>query len=370
VYGIQGAGLVTPTAAPVASLEPQFTTLAPDATAAPKTVPCQSYPGWNAGWGSCDTYVPGIIEGNHFYCHTDNKFGYFASQVCSECGDCHETSKPITTLAPDASPAPKTVPCQSYPGWNAGWGSCDTYVPGIIGGNHYYCHADNKFGYFASQVCSECGDCHETSKHFWKLGNAGLNCADTCKEMGTECVEAELWPQSSEWVMSIAYDAGVECSSTEERCDIGEAPIWTSSGQCLFCNNPKHPGWGEKPKNMCTRRWGSRQRICPCKDLSDKMQYKLLTEGGSRPCEQAGLRTIVDKAECSLAAHSLGLSAKESPKVAVQSVSDRLFGCRIQLYGSPFWLNTKKNPTSVPKWAQPASNIHKAICAVEAVRRA
>merc|ERR1712007_266041 len=95
-------------------------------------------------------------------------------------------------------------------------------------------------------------------------------------------------------------------------------------------------------------------------DAEYEIKYVLLTEGGYRPCEKPGLRTIIDKVECGKAAFLLGLS-KKYPKVTTQSENDRLFGCRMQSFGSPFWLNSKK----YPKWAKPASKVHKAICAIE-----
>jgi len=114
---------------------------------------------------------------------------------------------------------------------------------------------------------------------FWKLGRAGDHCSDVCERLDSECVAPEMWPQTSEWVKKIAKSAGVKCASTKSRCDIGEAPILAKGSQCLFCDNPKHPGWGEDRRHsLCTRRWGSRQRFCPCKRSARKPAHRRLLE--------------------------------------------------------------------------------------------
>jgi len=120
-----------------------------------------------------------------------------------------------------------------------------------------------------------------------------------------------------------------------------------SFGSPFWLNTKEDPKWAKPASKV-------HKAICA------EIEYVLLTEGGSRPCEKPGLRTITEKDECGKAAHVLGLS-DESPKVATQSENDRLFGCRMQSFGSPFWLNTKEDP----KWAKPASKVHKAICARE-----
>jgi hypothetical protein len=45
---------------------------------------------WNAGYGNCTTYVPGLV--NHYRCNNDTYSGLYAEQVCQECGQCQEAS--------------------------------------------------------------------------------------------------------------------------------------------------------------------------------------------------------------------------------------------------------------------------------------
>jgi len=48
-----------------------------------------NYSYWNAGWGVCSTYS----TTNFGYCKYDQKFGYKANQVCSECQECRNSRR-------------------------------------------------------------------------------------------------------------------------------------------------------------------------------------------------------------------------------------------------------------------------------------
>merc|ERR1719262_779887 len=129
------------------------TTMAP--TTAPvsetsETPECSATPNWHAGYGSCDTYSPGLITNgaeNYAYCDMDkSRTGVMASETCEECGTCFRL------------PA-----CASVANWHAGYGSCDTYSPGLItdgAENFAYCDLDkSRKGVMASEACQECGKC-------------------------------------------------------------------------------------------------------------------------------------------------------------------------------------------------------------------
>jgi len=129
------------------------TTMAP--TTAPvsetsETPECSATPNWHAGYGSCDTYSPGLITNgaeNYAYCDMDkSRTGVMASETCEECGTCYRLPS-----------------CASVANWHAGYGSCDTYVEGLItdgAENYAYCDQDkSRAGVMASEACEECGQC-------------------------------------------------------------------------------------------------------------------------------------------------------------------------------------------------------------------
>ena len=69
-----------------------------------------------------------------------------------------------------------------------------------------------------------------------------------------------------------------------------------------------------------------------------------MTSGGP-PSE--GYEDILDPAECTKAAIALGLVKASTGPAHVQNESDRPYGCRMQTFGPPMWVNTKQNsPTS------------------------
>lgn len=104
---------------------------------------CEGIPNWDAGYGKCITYA----THNSDYCNTDYADGFYAREVCSECGGCEDEG----VILPE---------CIEYVGWNAGWGGCPAYAHF----NHNFCHKDSYAGYIASQVCHECGACRANSR--------------------------------------------------------------------------------------------------------------------------------------------------------------------------------------------------------------
>jgi len=122
------------------------TTMAPVS----ETPECSATPNWHAGYGSCDTYAPGLITNgaeNYAYCDLDkSRTGVMASETCEECGKCYRLPS-----------------CTSVANWHAGYGSCDTYVEGLVTNgaeNYAYCDLDkSRTGVMASEACEECGQC-------------------------------------------------------------------------------------------------------------------------------------------------------------------------------------------------------------------
>jgi len=155
-YGIEGLQVkscvaTTTTTTTTTTLPP--TTLPPATTIAPVSATsseCLAKPNWHAGYGACDTYAPGLITNgaeNYAYCDMDkSRTGVMASETCEECGTCFRL------------PA-----CASVANWHAGYGSCDTYAPGLItdgAENFAYCDLDkSRTGVMASEACEECGQC-------------------------------------------------------------------------------------------------------------------------------------------------------------------------------------------------------------------
>merc|ERR1719359_916073 len=104
--------------------------------AAPAAAPmCVALPGWDVGYGACDTYGPNGY--NNYWCDKDmDSSGNYAQDVCSQCGSC--TQPPPT--------------CVDIPGWDVGYGACDTYGPD--GYNNYWCDKDmDSSGNYAQDVC-------------------------------------------------------------------------------------------------------------------------------------------------------------------------------------------------------------------------
>jgi len=97
---------------------------------------------FDAGYGNCATYAQG--GGNFPYCgqDTDVNTNNLASHVCPECLQCSQRD-----CIGDRST------------YNAGFGNCDTYLPGTENGLH--CHIDMDNGVIAEDVCSECGMCQD-----------------------------------------------------------------------------------------------------------------------------------------------------------------------------------------------------------------
>jgi len=88
---------------------------------------------------------------NYAYCDLDkSRTGILASAVCEECGNCYRLPS-----------------CASVDNWHAGYGACDTYVPGLITNgaeNYAYCDQDvSRKGVAASEACDECGKCSSSN---------------------------------------------------------------------------------------------------------------------------------------------------------------------------------------------------------------
>merc|ERR1719353_32983 len=73
------------------------------------------------------------------------------------------TTTTTTTTTTTMAPVVETPECSATPNWHAGYGSCDTYAPGLITNgaeNYAYCDLDkSRTGVMASETCEECGQC-------------------------------------------------------------------------------------------------------------------------------------------------------------------------------------------------------------------
>merc|ERR1711953_1288010 len=97
----------------------------------------------------------------------------------------------------------------------------------------------------------------------WHLSDGGKSCAEMCASLSKTCVASELWPQSETWIQEVAMAAGQTCSYVAERCDMSETPLFNPHNQhCFFCNS--------NGRHMCERRFGDRQRLCPCQSIPDE----------------------------------------------------------------------------------------------------
>eukprot|EP00492_Amphilonche_elongata_P005673 TRINITY_DN8_c1_g1_i10.p1 TRINITY_DN8_c1_g1~~TRINITY_DN8_c1_g1_i10.p1 ORF type:complete len:606 (+),score=115.12 TRINITY_DN8_c1_g1_i10:210-1820(+) len=166
----------------------------------------------------------------------------------------------------------------------------------------------------------------------------GQSCDNACGAIEKECVEDMLIHQSAEEVASWALSVGVSCSSIEDRCDIGESPIfnyslWGSENLCTFCSNLNHPGWLNG--NRCGAKYQVRERICPCTStpIDNPTEPIEPTEFvqvyGDGTCETlGGYKTITDAFTCELAAEFLD---KKDTTVNIHQMhvwaSDRPLGC-------------------------------------------
>ena len=109
---------------------------------------CVGRSGFNAGYGTCDTY--GTYNAN--YCSLDG-----ANPHCSECGQCVDSSiAPSPPPPPPPPPSPPGSPraaCHGRNGFNVGYGPCYTYSP-VYNYNYPFCIRDR-----AETHCYECGHC-------------------------------------------------------------------------------------------------------------------------------------------------------------------------------------------------------------------
>jgi len=113
---------------------------------------CQGDPAaFDAGFGTCDTYLKGHYMQNFNYCDQDyveiGSSKLYASAVCCECQKCG--------VCPSEETSSGGVCQNDRTTWDAGWGLCPTYADE----NKPFCLSDKKGDLFASQVCFECGAC-------------------------------------------------------------------------------------------------------------------------------------------------------------------------------------------------------------------
>mmetsp|Transcript_4806 Transcript_4806/g.7192 ORF Transcript_4806/g.7192 Transcript_4806/m.7192 type:complete len:154 (-) Transcript_4806:382-843(-) len=133
---------------------------------------CMIYPDdspYDAGFGGCETYAPG--SANFEFCDTDRDDDEIPARLaCLECGSCiidsaSPSSSPSTL--PSSSPS-ETPSCVFYPEdspYEAGFGGCENYAPGMR--SNSFCGEDeDENGVRANEACMECGDCIDQAPSF------------------------------------------------------------------------------------------------------------------------------------------------------------------------------------------------------------
>merc|ERR1719192_579971 len=124
----------------------------------------------------------------------------------------------------------------------------------------------------------------------------GQSCDHACGAIEKECVEDMLIHQTAEEVASWALSVGVSCSYIDDRCDMGESPIFNwrhheNENLCTFCSNPNVAGW--QNGNRCGAKYSIRERICPCTtepiDASESMgSYSYISSSYSSSSDSMG----------------------------------------------------------------------------------
>ena len=101
------------------------------------------------------------------------------------------------------------------------------------------------------------------------LGEPGASCDAACMSIGAQCDATMFWPTTATEVMTVAAAAGVNCQTTESRCDMGECPLFgVFEGECSYCASYADAGYNVEswpsPGGKCDAAAGGRARLCPC----------------------------------------------------------------------------------------------------------
>jgi len=150
-----------------------------------------------------------------------------------------------------------------------------------VTGTCYYCKTrDDTIGSCSNQGGPRLCACGGVT---WVRGGPGLSCDDVCEDRGG-CVgdnsdpdQYNVMPQTSKVMEKRALKAKLHCSSTEERCDMGEAPLFelddavkdanaeTVTGKCYYCRTKSGANeWRANYMGKCKNKYGERTRLCPC----------------------------------------------------------------------------------------------------------
>ena len=120
-------------------------------------------------------------------------------------------------------------------------------------------------------LCDGCNGCPETAVT-WIKGGPGQNCIEACEENSQSCAGDKWtsptwngWPEDARSMTARAARAGITCTSTEERCDMGEAPLYQVKGVSTICQWCKTAGsFRAEYMPRCENKFQNRTRICPC----------------------------------------------------------------------------------------------------------
>jgi len=110
----------------------------------------------------------------------------YAYEACSECNECEDAV---------------AKKCLDERTWNAGYGDCSTYAHR----NKHYCGQHYAWGFYAGEVCRECGTCKDDAETFCEIGVRGQS-KKMCEEVSGCCA----WNSDEHHCHSIVGRTAVE----------------------------------------------------------------------------------------------------------------------------------------------------------------
>jgi len=161
--------------------------------------------------------------------------------------------------------------------WDAGYGSCSTYAAGKK--NRNYCNGDYKNGYYAHQVCPQCGNCQasfvgakqaDNTHCFGKDGSTRVNigtrntleeCAETAAKLSS-CGSAFVYHFGNKWCgCGKAGTANSDCRESVDANQVGTVynqPFESGGDETMVGDGAVYRGWQEHASNakVC-QKWTS-----------------------------------------------------------------------------------------------------------------
>ena len=99
------------------------------------------------------------------------------------------------------------------------------------------------------------------------FGTAGQDCHQACEAQGAGRVCADL--SQFDWTIFVSAaglpDEVCGGKTQRSRCDMGETPLWGDSF-CYYCDQVARYTPTPTFKSVCSKKFGDRKRICPCRD--------------------------------------------------------------------------------------------------------